>query len=87
MRRGDHPGVRAACQGYGLGKDYNIALGALTRLMPRVHYPAVEEEIRKNFPASIVSINLDAYKMDYDIIDEDLRKLGYQTGFGEHSRF
>lgn len=55
--------------------------------MPRVHYPAVEEEIRKNFPASIVSINLDAYKMDYDIIDEDLRKLGYQTGFGEHSRF
>lgn len=64
-----------------------IALGALTRLLPKVHYPAVEEEIKKNFPASIASINLDAYKMGYDIMDEDLKNLGYQTGFGENSRF
>ena len=64
-----------------------IMLGALTRLMPKVHFPAVEEEIKKNFNASIASGNLDAYKMGYDIMDEDLKNLGYQTGFGENSRF
>ena len=55
--------------------------------MPKIHYPAVEEEIMKNFNASIASINLDAYKMGYDIMDEDLKNLGYKTGFGENSRF
>ena len=31
--------------------------------------------------------NLDAYKMGYDIMDEDLKELGYKTGFGENNRF
>ena len=57
-----------------------IALGALTRLMPEIHSPSVEEEIRKNFPASIAASNLEAYKMGYELMDEDLRKLGYRTG-------
>ena len=60
-----------------------IALGALTRLMPKVHYPAVEEEIKQHFNASIASANLDAYKMGYDIMDQDLKELGYKTGFGD----
>ena len=64
-----------------------IALGALTRLMPKIHSPAVEEEIKKNFNASIAGPNLEAYQMGYDILDADLKELGYRTGFGENSRF
>lgn len=85
-----HYRIQATARAEEMGKPFVvniIALGALTRLMPKVHYPAVEEEIRNNFPASIASINLDAYKMGYDIMDQDLKELGYQTGFGEHSRF
>lgn len=82
--------VQATARAEEMGKPFVvniIALGALTRLMPKVHFPAVEEEIKKNFPASLASFNLDAYKMGYDIMDQDLKELGYKTGFGEHNRF
>jgi 2-oxoglutarate ferredoxin oxidoreductase subunit gamma len=89
----DRPGVyriQATQRAEDMGKPFVvniIALGALTRLMPKVHFPAVEEEIKKNFSASIAGINIEAYKMGYDIMDEDLKNLGYKTGFGQHSRF
>ena len=82
--------IQATARAEEMGKPFVvniIALGALTRLLPKVHFPAVEDEIKKNFSASIAGINLDAYKMGYDIMDEDLRQLGYKTGFGETHRF
>lgn len=78
--------IQATQRAEDMGKPFVvniIALGALTRLLPKVHYPAVEEEIINNFPASIASVNLDAYKMGYDIMDKDLEDLGYKTGFGD----
>ena len=42
-----------------------VILGALTRLLPKVHAPAIEEEIRKNFSASIAGFNLDAFEAGY----------------------
>ena len=82
--------IQATQRAEDMGKPFVvniIALGALTRLLPKVHYPAVEEEIINNFPASIASVNLDAYKMGYDIMDEDLKNLGYKTGFGESRKW
>ncbi|MDD4200848.1 MAG: 2-oxoacid:acceptor oxidoreductase family protein [Eubacteriales bacterium] len=82
--------IQATKRAEDMGKPFVvniIALGALTRLMPKIHSPAVEEEIKKNFNASIAGPNLDAYQMGYDIMDEDLKDLGYRTGFGDSSRF
>ena len=78
--------IQATQRAEDMGKPFVvniIVLGALTRLMPKVHYPAVEEEIKQHFNASIASANLDAYKMGYDIMDQDLKELGYKTGFGD----
>jgi Pyruvate/2-oxoacid:ferredoxin oxidoreductase gamma subunit len=82
--------IQATQRAEDMGKPFVvniIALGALTRLMPKVHYPAVEEEIINHFNASIAAANLDAYKMGYDIMDEDLKNLGYKTGFGESRKW
>ncbi len=49
-----------------------IALGALTRLMPEIHPPSIEEEIKNTFPASIAIANLIAYRVGYEILDEEL---------------
>lgn len=82
--------IQATQRAEDMGKPFVvniIALGALTRLLPKVHYPTIEEEIKENFNASIAAVNLDAYKLGYDIMDEDLKTLGYKTGFGKDSRF
>lgn len=42
-----------------------VTLGALTRLLPKVHAPAIQEEIKKNFSASIAGFNLDAFETGY----------------------
>ena len=42
-----------------------VTLGALTRLLPKVHAPAIQEEIKKNFAASIAGVNLDAFEIGY----------------------
>ncbi|MEG0829466.1 MAG: 2-oxoacid:acceptor oxidoreductase family protein [Anaerovoracaceae bacterium] len=47
-----------------------VMLGALTKLLPKIHYPAVEEEIMKNFAASIAGMNLIAYDKGYQAIQE-----------------
>ena len=52
----------------GMGKPFvvNIViLGALTRLLPKVHAPAIEDEIKKNFSASIAGSNLEAFETGY----------------------
>ncbi|HUM55864.1 MAG TPA: 2-oxoacid:acceptor oxidoreductase family protein [Bacillota bacterium] len=51
-----------------------IMLGALTKLMPKLHYPAVEEEVMDNFSASIAGINLMAYEKGYDEMEKELEE-------------
>ncbi len=47
-----------------------IMLGALTKLLPKIHYPTVEAEIMENFSASVASANLEAYKKGYEYAAE-----------------
>ena len=47
-----------------------VTLGALTRLLPKVHAPAIEAEIKKNFAASIAGANLDAFETGYRAMAE-----------------
>jgi 2-oxoglutarate ferredoxin oxidoreductase subunit gamma len=51
-----------------------VMLGALTKLMPKLHYPTVKEEIMDNFAASIAGFNLDAYDKGYDTMKAEVEK-------------
>ncbi len=51
-----------------------VMLGALTKLLPKLHYPTVEAEIMENFVASIAGINLDAYNKGYEYIAKQLEQ-------------
>ena len=51
-----------------------IMLGALTKLLPKLHYPKVEEEIMGGFPASLAGPNLEAYDKGYKYMEELLKK-------------
>lgn len=51
-----------------------VTLGALTRLLPKVHAPAIEEEIKRNFSASIAGFNLDAFETGYKKMAELLKE-------------
>ncbi len=85
----DHYRIEATKIAEDMGKPFVvnlIALGALTRLMPEIHSPSIEEEIQENFPASIAIANLIAYRIGYETLDAELNELGYRTGFGD-SRF
>lgn len=58
-----------------MGKPYVVnivALGALTKLLPKVHFAAVEEEIKKNFSEGIAEINYDAFERGYEEISKQL---------------
>ena len=64
----DHYRIPATEIAEEMGKPFvvNIViLGALTRLLPKVHAPAIEDEIKKNFSASIAGFNLDAFDRGY----------------------
>ena len=64
----DHYPIPATEIAENMGKPFvvNIVmLGALTRLLPKVHAPAIEEEIKKNFVASIAGSNLEAFETGY----------------------
>ncbi len=66
-------GIPATAIAEEMGKPFvvnMVMLGALTRLMPQLHYPTVEEEIMKNFPASIAGINLVAYGKGYQEMEK-----------------
>ncbi len=56
-----------------------VMLGALTKLMPKLHYPTVEEEIMENFSASIAGFNLDAYDKGYQAMDEIVKEREEQA--------
>ncbi len=51
-----------------------VILGALTKILPKIHYPTVEEEIMKNFSASIAGINLEAYEKGYRYMEEKMKE-------------
>jgi len=53
-----------------------IMLGALTKLLPKLHYPKVEAEIMENFAASIAAVNLEAYDKGYRYMEEKLKATG-----------
>ena len=55
------------------GRPYTvnmIMLGALTKLLPKIHYPTVEAEIMETFSASMATDNLDAYRQGYEYAAE-----------------
>ncbi len=52
-----------------------IMLGALTKLLPKIHYPTVEAEIKENFSASLAAANLDAYQKGYEYAAELLAEM------------
>ena len=64
----DHYQIPATEIAEEMGKPFVVNIvtpGALTRLLPKVHAPAIEDEIRKNFPASIAGANLEAFEKGY----------------------
>lgn len=52
-----------------------VMLGALTKLLPKLHYPKVEAEIMGGFSASIAGPNLEAYEKGYKYMEEELLKV------------
>jgi len=73
----DHYRVPATEIAEEMGKPFAvnmIMLGALTKLLPKLHSPTVEEEIKQNFSASIAGINLNAYERGYREMEEQLKK-------------
>lgn len=51
-----------------------VMLGALTKLLPKLHYPTVEEEIMHNFAASIAGMNLAAYGRGYQEMELEVER-------------
>lgn len=49
-----------------------VMLGALTKLMPKIHFDTVEEEIKRAFAPNIAESNIEAYRKGYDRIVEAL---------------
>lgn len=49
-----------------------VMLGALTKLLPKLSYSAVEQEIMNNFAASIAGINLAAYGKGYQAMKNEI---------------
>lgn len=50
-----------------------VMLGALTKLMPKLRSPKVEEEIMKSFAASIAGFNLRAYEQGYEAMEKEVK--------------
>jgi 2-oxoglutarate ferredoxin oxidoreductase subunit gamma len=43
-----------------------VMLGALTKLLPKIHYPSVEEQIKERFEGKLADLNLQAYQAGYE---------------------
>jgi len=66
-----------------LGKPFvinTVMLGALTKLLPKLHSPTVEDEIKRNFPASIAGMNLGAYERGYEEMEKQLLRKENAAG-------
>ncbi|MFR8072409.1 MAG: 2-oxoacid:acceptor oxidoreductase family protein [Anaerovoracaceae bacterium] len=49
-----------------------VMLGALTKILPKIHFDTVEEEIKKAFASNIAEGNIEAYRTGYDRMMEIL---------------
>lgn len=58
-----------------------VMLGALTKLLPKIHYPSVEHQIKCRFEGKLADLNLQAYEAGYDYMADLLTKIqpGPQT--------
>jgi len=43
-----------------------VMLGALTKLLPKIHYPSVEEQIKDRFEGKLADLNLQSYHAGYE---------------------
>ena len=71
----DHYKINATEIAEEMGKPFvvNIVmLGALTKLMPKIHYNTIEEEIKQKFAASIAISNLEAFDKGYQVMAQQL---------------
>ena len=57
-----------------------VMLGALTKLLPKLHYPTMKSEIMANFAASIAGSNIEAYDKGYQYIADEKtqREMSYK---------
>jgi Pyruvate/2-oxoacid:ferredoxin oxidoreductase gamma subunit len=70
-------GIPATEMAEEMGKPFvvnMVMLGALTKLLPKLHYPKVEAEIMGGFSASIAGPNLEAYEKGYRFMEQELLK-------------
>jgi Pyruvate/2-oxoacid:ferredoxin oxidoreductase gamma subunit len=49
-----------------------VMLGALTKLLPRLHYDKVMDAIWEDFPASLAVSNMEAFDKGYRFMEEQL---------------
>lgn len=49
-----------------------VMLGALTKLLPKLHYDKVMDAIIKDFPASVAKSNMEAFDKGYQYMEEEL---------------
>lgn len=52
-----------------------VMLGALTKLLPKIHYDKVIDAIKEDFPASMAVDNIEAFDRGYKYMTEELAKL------------
>lgn len=52
-----------------------VMLGALTKLLPRLHYDKVINAIMEDFPASLAVSNIEAFDKGYRYMEEEIKKL------------
>lgn len=51
-----------------------VILGALTKLLPKLHYDTILDEIKGNFSASIAGMNIDAFDKGYEKMETFLEQ-------------
>lgn len=49
-----------------------VMLGALTKLLPGLHYPKVVETIKRDLPDSAARINTEAFRRGYEYMEHEL---------------
>ena len=51
-----------------------VMLGALTKLLPKLHYDTILEEIKANFAASIAGSNITAFDKGYEKMEAQIQQ-------------
>ena len=59
-----------------------VMLGALTKLLPRLHYDKVMDAIKEDFPASLAVANMEAFDRGYRYMADQLEQKKAAAGGG-----